>query len=69
VNKEMKGLEGLKSIKNSLDILIENNYRNEEINIIEKELKALEIIKRNLGIDLSVLKYYETVQEWNDEFW
>lgn len=65
----MKGLEGLKSIKNSLDILIENNYRNEEINIIEKELKALEIIKRNLGIDLSVLKYYETVQEWNDEFW
>ena len=38
------------------------------LNKNEKALEILDIIKKNKGIDLSVLKYYQTVQEWNEEF-
>lgn len=31
-------------------------------------LKAFEIMKKNLGASFDCLKYYETVQEWNEEY-
>lgn len=44
----MTSLEALAEVKCSLDNLIENDYKVEEINIIEKELKAFEILKNKL---------------------
>lgn len=44
----MTSLEALAEVKCSLDNLIENDYKVEEINIIEKELKAFEILKTKL---------------------
>ena len=64
----MKGLEALVEIKCSLDNLIENDYKGEEINIIEKELKAFEIMKKNLGASFDCLKYYGTARDWNEEY-
>lgn len=54
--------------KLKLDNLIEHDYKVEEISIIKKELKAFEIMKKNLGASFDCLKYYETVQEWNEEY-
>ena len=40
----------------------------EEFDIIRRDLKAFEIMKKNLGASFDCLKYYETAQEWNEEY-
>lgn len=57
-----KGLESLYTIKKlTLNI---NKFYKEEINIIEKELKALEIIKR-VYTDLCFILSFDTFEEYN----
>lgn len=68
------GLEALKLI----NLLLPPKYQiypvewekptDELINIIKKELDVFEIMKKNLGAPFDYLKYYETVQEWNEEY-
>ena len=68
-----KGLEALNKIKDCLeiadevdgDIVFTGEYEEQEsLNIIEKELKALEIIK-NKGVDISLFKKYDDRNLYN----
>lgn len=40
----------------------------DECNLIRRDLTVFEIMKKNLGAPFDCLKYYETPQEWNDEY-
>lgn len=44
--------------------MLEKDYR--AINIIEKSLKALEILKNKSFVDFQMIKYYDNVDELNN---
>ena len=65
-----KGLKALESLVDTMPLaLIETNSMR-EIKIIEKELKALEIIKR-CRVDFHIFKRYTRygLEQYNDEVW
>lgn len=68
-----KGLEALEKIggcyvaSEGNDLMSSQNYGN-DYDIIEKHLKAFEIMKKHLGAPFDCLKYYVTARDWNEEY-
>lgn len=68
-----KGLKALKNIKEEagtpyFSSLYDIDDWREDFDTVGRYLKAFEIMKKNLGASFDCLKYYETVQEWNEEY-
>lgn len=59
-----KGLEALKDFKEDYCAICIGNCKKCELTIIEKELKALDIIK-NKGVDILALQHYKNANEYN----
>ena len=64
----MTGLEALKQVKNFLGYNYCSVDLPNELEVIEKSLKALEIIKEKL-VDVSLIKKYDFVADYNSAVW
>ena len=61
-----KGLKALKDLVNTMPLAFNETNSMREIKIIEKELKALEIIKRHLRI---VIPINDTIEVFDIDLW
>ena len=66
----MNGLEALDSVRCALSLCPNHNYKKENnlCNIIEKELKALEIIKRKSTLDFGYIRNADNYDEYLKHF-